>query len=288
MRENREKALSLLLGLALLVTALSVGYLAQPETAAADPGSRLTYEVKAENARLNRKVMGEVTADVEGVPAEPVHSFVWDGDGSAFIEEASVTLEIDPIENTGEIKAEWRDRNGYWTLEQTTFAPPPHPTGAQLGSLGGSLLDEAKEPEIVFVEGDPVVVDAYLHGDTTAGGPVLPTLFNELATWGPAEVTLNGEPFENPFDGPAPLWVVHTMTTAGVRNDDGEVRMQDGSLYNPMKQTDVGAIDYGDKEFHLVFHDAPGPEMTNNFPPPLSFFYHLTFEDVKVEISHSQ
>jgi len=280
MRENLGRAVSLLLGLVLLVIALGVGYLAQPETAAADPGSQLTYEVKAENARLNRKVMGEATADVEGVPAEPVHSFVWDGEGSVFIDEASVTLEVDPVANTGEIKAEWRDRNGHWTLEQTAFAPPHHPTGARLGSFA--------EAQPILIEGDPVVVDAYLHGDTTAGGPVLPTLFNQLATWGPAEVTLNGEPFENPFDGPAPLWVVHTMTTAGVRNDDGTVRIDDGSIYSPSERSEVGAIDYDDREFHLVFHDAPWPEMTNNFPPPLSFFYHLTFEDVKVEISHFQ
>ena len=280
MKQKGGKAASLLIGLMLLVIALGIANLAQPEAAAADPGSQLVYEVKAEKPRLNREITGEVTDYVQGVPAEPVHSFVWDGDGSEFIDDGSVTLEIDPVANTGEIKAEWTDRNGHWTLEQTAFSPPPHPTGARLGSLA------AEEP--VLVTGDPVVVDAYLHGDTTAGEPVLPTLFNELATWGPAEVTLNGEPFVNPYDGPAPLWVVHTMTTPGVRNDDGTVRMQDGELYNPMKQAGIGAIDYDDKEFHLVFHDAPGPEMTNNFPPPLSFFYHLTFEDVEVEISHSE
>lgn len=279
MREKYGKAASLLIGLMLLVIALGIGYLAQPETAAADPGSQLTYEIKAENARLNRLVTGDVTNEVQGVPAEPVHSFVWDGVGSEFIEDASVTLEIDPVANTGEIKAEWTDRNGYWTLEQTAFAPPHHATGARLGSLGASA-------QPVFVEGDPVTVDVYLHGDTTAGGPVLPTLFNQLATWGPAEVTLNGEPFENPFDGPTPLWVVHTMTTAGVRNDDGTVRLDNGSIYHPSERGGIGAVDYDDREFHLVFHDAPGPEMTDNFPPPLSFFYHLTFEDVKVEISH--
>ena len=278
MTQKNGKIASLLVGLMLLVSATGVAYLAQPDAAAADPGSRLVYEVKAENPRLNREITGEVTDDVQGVPAEPVHSFVWDGEGSAFIDSGSVTLEIDPVANTGEIKAEWTDRNGDWTLEQTAFSPPPHPTGAQRGSSLESIL----------IEDDPVVVDAYLHGDSTAGEPVLPTLFNELATWGPAEVTLNGEPFENPYDGPTPLWVVHTMTTPGVRNDDGTVRVGDGSIYNPTMKSKVGAIDYDDKEFHLVFHDVPGPEMTDNFPPPLSFFYHLTFEDVKVEVSHSE
>jgi hypothetical protein len=52
--------------------------------------------------------------------------------------------------------------------------------------------------------------NVYLHGDTTAGGPVLPTVFNLLTTWGPAEITLNGQPFENTLDG-TPLWPGHTI-----------------------------------------------------------------------------
>jgi len=139
----------------------------------------------------------------------------------------------------------------------------------------------------MLVVGDPVPVDVYLHGDTTAGGPVLPTLFNLLATWGPAEVTLNGKPFENPLDGPTPLWAAHTMTSVGARNSDGQVLKADGeNIFNPADPAD-GSVDYDDLEFHLVFHDAPGP-MTDNFPPPLSFFYHLTFEDVKLSVKHSE
>lgn len=278
MRGKFRKPGLLLLAVGILALAFAFAYALQLEAAAADTGESLFYKVEAENPRLNRKVTGEVTAWVQGVPAEPVHSFVWDGDGSEFIDDGSVTLEIDPVNNTGTIRAEWTDSNGQWTLEQTAFHPPHHASGMRAVSLEETML----------VQDDPVTVDVYLHGDTTAGGPVLPTVFNQLATWGPAEVTLNGEPFENPYDGPTPLWVVHTMTTAGVRNDDGTVRMADGTLYNPTKQGGEGAIDYNDREFHLVFHDAPGPEMTANFPPPLSFFYHLTFEDVKVEISHAE
>lgn len=278
MRDKFRKSGLLLLSIGILALAFALAHALQPEAASADAGSSLVYKVEGEHPRLNRKVTGEVTALVQGVPAEPVDSFVWDGDGSEFIDDGSVRLEIDPVANTGTIRAEWTDRNGQWTLEQTAFAAPDHPSGLKAVSAN----------ETILVQDDPVTVDVYLHGDTTAGGPVLPTLFNQLATWGPAEVTLNGEPFENPYDGPAPLWVVHTMTTAGVRNDDGTVRMADGSLYNPTKQGGEGAIDYDDREFHLVFHDVPGPEMTANFPPPLSFFYHLTFEDVKVEISHSE
>lgn len=252
--------------------------LSQSSEATAQENSQLIIEVKAENPRLNRKVLtddpDEITF-VDGVPAEPVHSFVWDGEGSVPIE-GSATLEIDPVANTGEIKANWTDENGEWEFSQTLFAPPDHPTGLRVGPSASSTE---------LVVGDPVTTDVYLHGDTTAGGAVLPTVFNSLATWGPAEVTLNGEAFENPFDGPAPLWIAHTMTTVGVRNADGTVRTVDGDIFNPMDTPANGAVDNDDREFHLVFHDAPGP-MTSNFPPPLAFFYHLTFEDVEVEVKH--
>lgn len=266
-----------LLGSLIAAAAILAFILATPQ-ATADEGGSLVYEIRAENAQLNRQIFGEVTANVQGVPAEPVHSFVWDGDGAVAIEGAEVEVEIDPASNTGFIKAAWSDRNGYWTFEQTAFAPPPHSTGLQVTSAGSTRL----------IQDDPVTTDVYLHGDTTAGGPVLPTLFNNLATWGPAEVTLNGEPFDNPYDGPTPLWVAHTMTTPGVRNVDDTVRVDDGRIYNPTLRGQPGNIDYDDMEFHLVFHDAPGPGMTGNFPPPLSFFYHLTFEDVKMEVKHSE
>lgn len=265
----------LMVGLVALIGAVAF---TQSETAVARGSDGLQYTVIARNARVNREVQGEVTDDVQGVPAEPVHSFVWDGEGSEPIQNAIARLTINPNENTGVIQAQWRDEHGHWTFRQTMFSPPHHATGLRVGPSSA---------DTELVSDDPVPVDVYLHGDTTAGGPVLPTIFNNLATWGPAEVTLNGKPFENPYDGPTPLWVAHTMTTAGVRGDDGTVRTADGEIFNPMDPGD-GAVDYEDMEFHLVFHDAPGPEMTDNFPPPLSFFYHLTFEDVRMTVTHNE
>lgn len=247
-------------------------------TVIADADSSLQYEVKASAGRVNRLVTGSVVAAVQGVPAEPVHSFVWDGNGSLSIE-GSAELVIDPITNTGKIEAGWTDEHGNWELQQQLFAPPDHPSGLRVGP-------SAATTELVV--GDPITTDVYLHGDTTAGGPVLPTVFNLLATWGPAEVTLNGEPFINPFDGPAPLWAAHTMTTVGTRGDDGTVRTVDGEIFNPLVTPANGAVDYDDLEFHVVFHDAAGPSMTTNFPPPFSFFYHLVFEEVRVEITHGE
>lgn len=277
----RQKTVILpLFGLFILLSILVAGVIlfARGETAVARDSDQLQYSLVAREGRVNRAVLGEVTDTVQGVPAEPVHSFVWDGEGSVPVR-GQARFTIDPNNNSGVISAWWSDEHGFWTFDQTMFAPPDHADGLRVVGSGDTT-------ELEF--GDPVPVNVYLHGDTTAGGPVLPTLFNSIATWGPAEVTLNGEPFENPFDGPAPLWVAHTMTTVGVREDDGTVRTEDGDIFNPIENPTNGAVDYGDMEFHIVFHDAPGPEMTNNFPPPLSFFYHLTFEDVKLTITHNE
>jgi hypothetical protein len=237
--------------------------------------TQLSYRVTARQPRINRRVLGDVTAYVQGVPAEPVHSFVWDGVGSEPTVGHAV-VDLDPVNNTGTIKANWIDEHGSWQFKQSVFFAPDHASGLRIGSAADLTR---------FVVDDPIPVNVYLHGDTTAGGPVLPVVFNLVATWGAAEIKLNGEPFVNPYDGPAPLWVAHTMVTEGVRNEDGTVRTVDGEIFDPTVNPGNGAVDPDDMEFHLVFHDAPGPA-TNNFPPPFSFFYHLTFEDLQLTIQH--
>jgi hypothetical protein len=247
-------------------------------TSGSAQASDLDYEVMGADARLVRDIGGEISDSVEGVPASPVHAFDWDGDSVEVIE-GELKAEIDPVANMGQIKAQWSDRNGAWTLTQTMFEPPDHPSGVRLGPSVNQTM---------IVSGDPVTTNIYLHGDTTAGGPVLPTLFNSLATWGPARVTLNGQPFENPFDGPAPMWATHMMVTYGVRLDDGSVTANGGQdIYNP-QLSGAGDTQPDDREVHLVFHDAPGPTVEGNFPPDFSFFYHLQFEDVEVEIQHAE
>jgi hypothetical protein len=246
------------------------------ESSTMESDTQLIYRVTARMPRVNREVLDEVTDEVQGVPAEPVDSFVWDGVGSEPTVGHAV-VDIDPVNNTGTIRANWIDEHGSWTFKQTGFFAPDHASGLKVGPGAGDTQ---------LVNGDPIPLNVYLHGDTTAGGPVLPTIFNLMATWGLAEVTLNGELLENTYDGPTPNWVAHTMLTEGVRNEDGTVRTVDGEIFNPLEDPTNGAVDPDDLEFHLVFHDAPGPGMTDNFPPPFAFFYHLTFEDVQVSIKH--
>ncbi len=233
--------------------------------------------VSAENPVLIRRVTGPIFDSINGVPAAPVDSFDWAGSEITPIK-GRARVEIDPVANTGSIKAEWEDEYGHWTYRQMMFVAPPHPTGVRIGSALGS---------VTMIEGDPVTTNVYLHGDTGAGGPVIPTLFNLLSTWGPAKVTLNGMPFDNPYDGPVPMWAGHTMVSEGVRDAGGAVRTTSGEIFNMMKRSE--GVTYPDElAFHLVFHDMSGPTMTANVPPPASFFYHLSFNKVKIKTRHNK
>jgi len=258
----------------------------------AEAGSKKGYEIRVvgKDARVNRKVMGPPTEHVGGVPAAPVDSFVWDGEGSISVH-GQIKINIDPVANTGKIVARWHDNHGSWLYKQTTFMPPDHPSGIRIGSSADfenmfadveieEIKDEMATP--LEDESDPVTTNIYLHGDTGSGGPVLPTIFNMLATWGPAKVWLNGTQLVNPYDGPAPLWVGHSMTTEGVRGEDGTVRTTAGTIFNP-GVSDQGATEPEDMEVHLVFHDAPGPKV-GNIPPMFSFFYHVIFEKVRLRV----
>lgn len=236
----------------------------------------LRYRITASNPRLNRRLMGPVRRWVGGVAAEPVDSFCWSGEGSVPIK-GTMTIDVEPMRNIGKITAEWTDENGSWTWTQSRFLHPDHhASGVRMGS---SVF------RIDTVINEAIVHNVYLHGDTAAGQPVLPTVFTYLAAWGPGDVTLDGEPFDNEFEIPAPQWLGHIMVTEGARRSDGSVRTLSGQIYDPSKG-DEGAIEVGDIEAHLTFHDDLFP-MTTSVPPFFSFFYHLVFEDVRIEVIHA-
>jgi hypothetical protein len=235
----------------------------------------LRYDVVASAPRVNRRPTGEITHWVQGVPAEPVDSFVYDGVGSVNTN-GFVRLVADPVAETGIVEAEWEDEHGSWSYSQSLFVHPEHLSGVRLGA-SINLLD--------FRINEGVSHNVHLHGDSGAGMPVLPTVFTYLATWGPAEVRLNGELFENIFEFPAPLWVGHVMVTEGAREPDGSVRNSSGGIYSPGQPAN-GSADYNDLELHLVFHDERFPDTTNH-PKIFSFFYHLIFEDVSISISEN-
>ena len=92
----------------------------------------LIYEIRAGNAHLARRVMGDVTEKVGDVPAVPVDSFTWNGEGYQSIE-GKAYARLDPVNNTGEIKVIWKDKHGNWELEQTVFLKSPMPLGVRFG-----------------------------------------------------------------------------------------------------------------------------------------------------------
>jgi hypothetical protein len=233
----------------------------------------LRYRITASRPRLNRRLMGPVRRWVGRVAAEPVDSFCWSGEGSVPIK-GTMTIDVEPMRNVGKITAEWTDHNGTWTWTQKRFLHPDHhSSGVRIGS---SVF------RVDTVINEAIVHNVYLHGDTAAGQPVLPTVFTYLAAWGPGYATLNGERFDNEFEIPAPQWLGHIMVTEGARREDGSVRTLSGEIYNPSRGDD-GAVEVGDIEAHLTFHDDVFP-LTTSVPPLFSFFYHLVFEDVRIEI----
>jgi hypothetical protein len=246
---------------------------AAAERPAEPQGQELRYRVTATKPRLNRRLMASPTRFVQGVPAEPVDSMCWNGEGSVPIE-GSFVLDVWPMRNVGRVAAEWTDENGEWSYEQKRFVHPDH------HSSGVRIGPSVTQIDTIINEG--IVHNVYLHGDTMAGMPVMPTVFTYLAAWGPAYVHHNGEEFRNPYEIPAPLWLGHLMVTEGVRRPDGTVRTLSDEIYDPSHAAE-GAVERGDLEVHLTFHDDLFP-LTGNVPPPFSFFYHLVFEDVRIEI----
>jgi hypothetical protein len=237
------------------------------------------YQVMASSARLNRRAMGPITNRVQGVPAEPIDSLVYDGKGHRRIPGQAI-LEVDPGRQRGVLRAWWEDDEGRWELKQDVFHHPHHASGLRMGSSREKIDEEINLA---------IVQNVHLHGDTGAGTAVQPTVFAYLATWGLYEITLNGEPFLNPFGWPGPdLWLGHGVVTAGVRDeDDGSIRTVDGEIYDPTKHAARGATDPNDLELHLAFHDERFPK-TANRPALFAFEYHLIFEDVVMRITDSQ
>lgn len=114
--------------------------------------------------------------------------------------------------------------------------------------------------------------DVFLHGDTGNEAPVMPTLYNYFATWGPAKIFVNGEEA-------VPMIGSHTMFSERSRGEDGAIVNPCGAAYSPMGKMKKGFTDPKHTEFHFVAHTTKPDK--NNFPPHTAWI-HLNFSDVKV------
>ena len=212
------------------------------------------------------KSVGTTAFIIDGTtPAGGHHAFSYDGSGHTKIT-GNVQVDLDPQTNTGTITAEWTDKEGNrWEYIQTEFAG-----GNEM--YIGETTDGVTQTKLDL---DPVAINHFEHGTTGAGPTIEPTLFVYLASWGPAEVWKNGQS-EGIFEG-------HMMITDGARDvTSGKIVQSDGTTpYSPMEPAN-SMVNHNTAQLHLVYHTAPAPEPTNNFPPPFEVFRHTMFYDIDV------
>ena len=212
------------------------------------------------------KSVGSVAYIIDGsTPACGHDAFSYDGSGHTKIT-GSVQVDLDPKTNTGTINAEWRDAQGnQWKYVQTEF-------GGGNEMYIGETIDGVTQTKLDL---DPVAINHFEHGTTGAGPTIEPTLFVYLASWGPAEVSKNGVS-QGTFEG-------HMMITEGARDvESGKIVKSDGvTPYSPMTPDD-SKVNHDAAQLHLVYHTAPAPEPTKNFPPPFEVFEHTMFYDLDV------
>jgi len=212
-------------------------------------------------------VIAKNTYIIDGVTPKGGHdAFSYDGSGHKKLSDGMIEVDLDPVANTGTITATWTDLNGdQMMLKQNKFAG-----GNEM--YIGETIDGVTQTTLDL---DPIAINHFEHGTTGAGPTIEPTLFVYLASWGPAEVFKNGES-QGTFEA-------HMMITEGARDmHSGKIVKSDGTTpYSPMTPGD-SKVNHNAVQLHMVYHTAPTPDGTNNFPPPFEVFEHLMFYDINV------
>ncbi len=113
----------------------------------------------------------------------------------------------------------------------------------------------------------------YLHGATKQGPPVMPKVITYLASWGMADVYVNGELVYENLDG-------HMMYTERSRDvDTFAIYNSDMTgFFSPADPGNSSIADPDEREIHFVVHDTTSD--TDNFPPN-AIWIHLNFTNVK-------
>lgn len=141
------------------------------------------------------------------------------------------------------------------------------------GAVVATFKTEKGVYTIVHQKFDKIATNTYLHGNTGTGPPVLPKIWTYLATWGKADVWLDGKFI-------ADDWPAHLMWTEGAR-DDFTHKVDFKGPMGLKKDGYEGSTDPADMEVHLVVH-SPGEKKGAGFPP-FEVFYHLLWEKVTVK-----
>jgi len=135
-----------------------------------------------------------------------------------------------------------------------------------------TLIYRVGEGGPAFQEGG-VADFIYMHGDTKQDAPVMPKSRTFLASWGKADIFVNGSIVYKDI-------MAHIMYTERTRNTKTQAiyNSDKSGFYSPKSPGDGSVADRKGRELHFVAHSMK--EDRGNFPPH-NIWIHLNFEDVR-------
>lgn len=187
------------------------------------------------------------------------HNFAYDGENVRTLR-GRADVRLDTRTGIGSVEI---------TVHTTTESGPIHFSADQLFEGEIRIVQELDTSEMDMAR---IEEEVWLHGDTGNEAPVMPTLFNYFATWGPSKIFVNGEEV-------VPMIGGHSMLSEQARDTSGTIANSLGQVYSPMAPTKTGFTDPSKLEFHFVVHTTQ-PD-SNNFPPHTAWI-HLHFSDIEV------
>ncbi|RMG85199.1 MAG: hypothetical protein D6712_09910 [Chloroflexi bacterium] len=198
------------------------------------------------------------------------HSFSYDGTNAVLTGlPGFFELHINADEDNGIMFARFYVED--YQLDKDTLLEGEHQITVIYPLFGGEVMPDYWEGGIA----DQVL----LHGDSGQEAPVLPTVYNEVASWGPALVFVDGEQIQI-SDKPLGAQAGHMMYSNEVR--DPETGFVAGASpdepYNPMAPSEAQPYDEEAVLLHLVVHTE---ERDPDAFPPFTSFIHFNFLEVE-------
>ncbi len=160
--------------------------------------------------------------------------YAYDGEGIVSAD-ATLSATVNEDEETGSINASFEAWNSTWTVRFDQFSETAD-----------------------FMDGG-IVFDILEHGDTGVSSPAIPAIMANVAAWGSADVTRDGEAYDP--QGNEGRWSAHLMLSDDtVRGPDGLITKADGTTpYDPSTPEDARTIE-DDRQAILTLTAPSGAE----------------------------
>lgn len=178
----------------------------------------------------------ETNYHAAGLAGTFVYGFGYDGIGIVPFEDSFITIHANDADNTGLAYANGTLSGRTWTIAFDAFSQ----------SAGKDFQDGG------------IAANLQEHGATGVADTSIPEVTVDVAAWGSARVTIDGEPLLDPISQRED-WVAHYMVIlTGVRdNATGEIFNEARTdSYDPANASD-GFAQPGDEEIHLILKSQP-------------------------------